>query len=347
MLGWIVLGGVILCLAGERAFRWYVQPKIADIFENVPPFNVIPSEPDPLADVVSFTTSDGLTLSGSLLNANVAESPGLVLFMPELHGRHWSARRYCESLVNAGYVVFAFDFRNQGDSAAMAGYQPIHWMTEYEMTDVAAAMEFIETDPRLSTLPIIAFGVSRGGVAALLAGGRYPRIQAVIADSAFGTMSMIRFFVDRFVSHVIPSWVYRLLPGWHVEITLRNAVALSEMRRNVRYVHLEHEVGGLDAASVLLISGGRDSYVTPAIAERLRDIVGRDANLWIADGAKHNMSRATCPRAYDRHVLEHAAARIAASDLRSGSSDFGSSGSKPLTSDERLAGTVLHRQTSM
>ena len=306
ILGWLVVAGIVTFLIGERAFRWYVQPKIADIFENVPPFNVLPCEPSPDAQAVSFVTADGLTLTGSLLNADRSNARGLVLFMPELHGRHWMSRRYCEALLNEGLVVFSFDFRSQGDSDPQPGYQPIHWMTEFEMTDVAAAMEFIEADARLNTLPIMAFGVSRGGVAALLAGCRYPRIRAVIADSAFGTMSMIRFFVDRFVRHVIPGWVFRLLPMWHVEVTLKNAVALSEVRRGVKYVHLEQEAAGLESSSVLLISGSRDSYVTPEIAERLREIVGHSSELWIADGAKHNLSRATRPEEYDRRILSHA-----------------------------------------
>jgi pimeloyl-ACP methyl ester carboxylesterase len=188
----------------------------------------------------------------------------------------------------------------------MPGYSPIHWITEYEMTDIAAALEQIESDPRLGNLPIIAFGVSRGGAAALLAGCRYPRIRSVIADSAFGTMSMIRFFVDRFVQHVIPLWLFRILPAWHVSLTLRQAVAMSEASRHCTYAHLESEVRGLESENVLLISGSKDSYVTPEIAARLHAIVGPQAELWIAEGAKHNMSRFILPDEYDRRVLAHA-----------------------------------------
>jgi uncharacterized protein len=309
-LAGLIVGVACTFLIGERVFRRIVTPQIADIFENVPPFNVVPVPPAPDAVRVTFPTADGLQLTGSLLNAGRKEAPGLVLFLPELRGTHWMASRYCETLLERGFVVFSFDFRNQGESESCGSYAPIHWLTEFEMKDVAAAMEFIESDSRLSTLPLVAFGVSRGGVAALLTGCRYPRIRAVICDSGFGTMSMIRFFVDRFVRHVIPQWVYRLLPAWHVEVTLKQAVQLSENRRNVQYVHLEDEVAGLDSSSVLLISGGRDSYVTPEIAGRLRDIVGPAAELWIADGAKHNMSRATRQMEYDQRVLRHVESRL-------------------------------------
>jgi pimeloyl-ACP methyl ester carboxylesterase len=306
IIGCIIAGFILTVLAGEVAFRRFVTPKIQAIFENVPPFNVLPEAPNPAARTFRIRTADGVELQCSLLNENAEDPPGLVLFLPELHGSHWMARRYCHTLIENGFVVLGLDFRNQGDSDSMPGYRPIHWMTEFEMSDVEAALEYVAEDHRLSNLPIVVFGVSRGGVAALLAGCRYPRIRGVIADSAFGTMAMIRFYVDRFVQHVIPKWLFLLLPDWHIDITLRQSVQMSEAARGCRYVHLEDEAAGLESANVLLISGARDSYVTPVIAARLRDLVGKPAELWIAPGAKHNMSRNIQPEEYDRRVLVHA-----------------------------------------
>lgn len=338
-VGWIILGSFAAFFVTERGFRRYVVPKIREIFENVPPFNVVSEPEDPSAERIAFQTTDGVTLRGSLLNSDAATPQGLVLFLPELRGNHWMSRRYCQSLLRQGFAILGFDFRNQGSSDAQEGYSPIHWMTEYEMRDVDAALQFIESDERLSTLPIVAFGVSRGGVAALLAGCRYPRIRCVIADSAFGTMAMIRFFVDRFVQHVIPEWVFRLLPKWHVERTLREAVTLSERRRNCEYVHLEKEASGLDASTVLLISGGRDSYVTPAIASHLREIVGSSAELWIAPGAKHNMSRSVQPDEYDQRVVSHVnrCLGMAGKNSSAGDSQVSKSDSSQESSSDNLA----------
>jgi len=312
---YLVIGIVACILLLDRGFRSYVSPQIRDIFENVPPFNVNVEPENAAARRVEFTTADGIQLRGSLLNADLKDVAGLVLFFPELHGNHWMAQRYCEAFIKERFAVLSFDFRNQGQSDSMKGYSPIHWMTEFEMADVEAALEFVESDPELASLPIVAFGISRGGVAALLAGCRYPRIRAVIADSAFGTMAMIRFFVDRFVKHVIPEWFYFLLPKWHVNMTLRQAVRLSEKGRQCRYCHLEHDVNGLESGSVLLISGGRDSYVTPEIAQRLRGVIGLKAELWIVPGAKHNMSRAMMTEEYDRRILAHAKKWLAAESV--------------------------------
>jgi pimeloyl-ACP methyl ester carboxylesterase len=302
---WISLLAMVALIACEQAFRRYVTPRIVDIFENVPPFNVVIEKPHPNDELLEIPVADGVTLQGSLLNADRKDAKGLVLFLPELRGNHWMARRYCDALIRDGYLVMAVDFRSQGESDLMPGYVPIHWITEYEMADVDAMLGFIESRPVLNTLPMIVFGVSRGGVAALVAACRYPRIRGVIADSAFGTMSMTKYFVDRFVSYVIPQWVYRFLPAWHVDQTLRNAIQESEKRRSCKYVHLEREQETLESSSVLLISGGCDSYVTPEIAARLQSIIGKHCQLWIAPGAKHNMSRSVCTEEYDRRILNH------------------------------------------
>jgi pimeloyl-ACP methyl ester carboxylesterase len=81
---------------------------------------------------------------------------------------------------------------------------------------------------------------------------------------------------------------------------------LSENRRTLHAMCIsKFESHALDSSRVLLISGGRDSYVTPAIAERLRSTIGENCRLWIAPAAKHNMSRSVCREEYDRRILQH------------------------------------------
>ena len=302
---WMSLLGIAAVAACDQAFRRYVTPRICEIFENVPPFNVVTENAVDTAETLSIITADGVNLKGCLINGHLRHAKGLVLFLPELRGNHWMAKRYCAALIDQGYMVLSVDFRSQGESASQPGYSPIHWVTEFEMMDVDAMMHFIQSRTELKSLPLVAYGVSRGGVAALIAARRYSGVSGVIADSAFGTMSMTKYFVDRFVTYVIPQWVYRLLPAWHVDLTLRNGMQLSERRRHCKYVHLERERASLDSQTVLLISGGRDSYVTPEIARRLQSIVGQHCQLWIAPGAKHNMSRNVCTEDYDRKVVAH------------------------------------------
>ncbi|MFM7056748.1 MAG: alpha/beta hydrolase [Planctomycetota bacterium] len=302
-----ILTAVILVAIADALIQRVLVPKICDRFEQPPAFNVVPGVPVPGALPVSFKAADGLELHGSLFNSELPDPLGLVLFLPEHRGNHWTAPRYCQALIDQGYVVLAFDFRNQGESESLPGYSPSHWMTEYEMQDVAAAMEFIGSHHILSTLPIVTFGVSRGGVAALLAACRYHRIRGVIADSAFGTITTLRFFADRFAGLFVPQKLFRFFPEWHISATLRRVMALSERRRNCHYVHLEDEVRHLESRSVLLISGSADSYISSEVARRLQKLAGSGTQLWIARGAGHNNARLRLTEEYDRRVRSHAA----------------------------------------
>lgn len=304
LIVWLLVGLGLTAVILDWCLRRYAMHKIADIFENVPPFNVVAESEIPAVRPLSVTTSDGIRLSGGLHWPDTPCPHGLVLFFHELSGNHWMARRYCEALLANGFAILAFDFRNQGGSESQPGYLPIHWITDFEMTDVASVLEYVEADPELSTMPLLAYGVSRGGVAALLAGSRYPRIRAVIADSAFGTRPMARHFVDRFVRYVIPGWLYNALPEWHVRLALKQGLQLSESRRKCRYVHLENEAAGLSETPVLLISGKRDSYVTPNVARQLHELIGPSSELWIVDHAKHNMARMTATEEYDQRIVE-------------------------------------------
>jgi len=298
----------ILCLfvIGDNLYRRFAAQRIRSIFENVPPFGVVPAELSPHARLLSIQTSDGLSLSGSLHPPFSGKAPrGLVIFCPELNGNHWMATHYCHSLLQNGFAVLSFDFRNQGDSECQEDYSPIHWITEYEMNDVAAVLEFIESDEILSTLPLAAFGVSRGGVAALAAACRYPRIRAVMADSSFGTLAMTRHFVQRFGRLIVPEWWFRILPKWHIDITLKQGMVYSEQARGCQYVHLEQEVVHLDDTPVKLISGKRDSYVSPVVATALANMFGGEDILWVVNRAKHNMARSVAEADYDEYVAGH------------------------------------------
>lgn len=303
----LVVGAVLVWVLDELLLNPWLTGKIVDRFEKMPTFRVPEVAADSAAECVQFRTSDGLQLSGALWNAHQVDAPGLVLFFPEMTGSCWLASEYCQAMIRNGYVVFSLDFRGHGGSDCQPGYSPLHWLSEFEMLDVAAALEFVESHPRLSTLPILAFGVSRGGVAALTAGGRYPRIRGVIADSAFGTLDTMRFFADRFVDLFLPRWLYRLVPEWHVRRTIRRAIAGSEQQRGCSYVQLEAEVQGLEADRTLLISGAADTYITPHISAALVRLLGDAVRAWNVIGARHNQARWTEPQTYDRLILRHAA----------------------------------------
>ncbi|MEO2012928.1 MAG: alpha/beta fold hydrolase [Fuerstiella sp.] len=285
-------------------YHQYASKRIQGILESVMPIGATVSQPDQTATLLSIPTSDGLKLSGSLYYP-ATESPGLVVFLPELNSDHWTAVTYARALMSAGFAVLSFDFRGQGNSDSQDGYEPSHWITEFELTDIESVLAFIRDDPKLSQLPLGMMGVSRGGSAAMLAVCRYPQVAAVVTDSGFTTMEMIHSFLNKFSRVIIPDWIFSRLPNWHVNKTLRTSLTRSEKARACRYVLLKSELATHTQQPVLLISGDRDSYVTPAVTRTIAAALGQEDNVWIVNKAKHNRSRAKCPDEYDQRIVEH------------------------------------------
>jgi hypothetical protein len=54
-----------------------------------------------------------------------------------------------------------------------------------------------------------------------------------------------------------------------------------------------------------MVSGERDTYVIPEITRRLYRGTGRQAEeVWIVQGAKHNLARQVNPGEYNRRMVE-------------------------------------------
>ena len=306
-LMWIVVGMALAAIVADWGYRRYASSRIRELIDNVPPFGLITSAPIETADVFTIPTTDDLHLTASL-HSPAGPPCGLILFCPELHGSHWTVSNYCEGLITAGFAVLAFDFRNQGESEHLANYEPIHWSTEFELDDLNSVLKFIAGDDELNKLPLGAFGVSRGGSTALVAACRTQQIQSIVTDSAYDTMSLVQHFMHKFSRYVVPDWFFKRLPRWHVNWVLRQALRESESRRGrnreCRYLRLANEAHNFDQP-VLLISGKRDSYVTPDVTEKLAGILGQAHNTWIVPKAKHNKSRSMVQHEYDQRIVNH------------------------------------------
>ncbi|MGE3822008.1 MAG: alpha/beta hydrolase, partial [Isosphaeraceae bacterium] len=62
----------------------------------------------------------------------------------------------------------------------------------------------------------------------------------------------------------------------------------SERRLNCRYPDVEKAVARLSPRPWLMIHGGKDAYIAPAIVKELFDHAREPKELWIVPGAKHN-----------------------------------------------------------
>jgi uncharacterized protein len=314
-LGIVVLIDVII--------RSTYVPIALRVVETVPPFNVPAYSPVAEAEPIAFSNSDGMLLRGSIYRPHDRPLRGVILFCPELAGNHWSALSYAQGLVDAGFVLVSFDFRGQGESDPMPGYEPIHWVTDYEIQDVEAAVKYIDSHEELQHLPLGVMGISRGSGAALVAAGSFMHVRAVCCEGAYTAKLLIEYFTNRWSAVYLPAWAVKLCPQWHLRSTLALARLVSQWQRNCRYTRVESYLPRLRNCDVLLISGSRDNYVHSSIGRKLVSLIpSPTAELWIVDRAKHNRARVIGQHEYDQRLVNFFVRALcpASSDATSGDS---------------------------
>lgn len=298
-------------ILADVAYRLYAARGIRHLIENVPPFGVIEDRRDVPSEQVTIPIqgldADGLNIECQLaasLYKPQGQAKAIVVFCHELDGNRWTAMSYIEALVDSGIAVLSFDFCNHGDSTCLDDYTPIHWVTEVEVTDLQAAIQWVKSDERFRSLKLGLFGVSRGGCAALTVASTRSDIAAVATDSAYSTRSLIWSFTDRFSRHICPTWFFSRLPDWHVWQDINAAIRRSERKTGRRYHHLEDVVGNLRSA-VLMIAGSRDSYVTESVRDQLTKMLPANTESWLVPKAKHNRARSVATAEYDAKIVSH------------------------------------------
>jgi uncharacterized protein len=280
---------------------WYV-PLIVRVFGETPWLraNLFPPAED--AEECPFPTSDGLVLRGSYLPTTAKRRLGVVLFCHELGGNRWGAVGYARALRSRGFDVFTFDFRNHGTSDRSPSYQATPWLTQYEIIDVQAAVDYLCSRPAGDPQGIGLFGVSRGGNAALCVAAGDPRVRAIVTDGAFPFDAMLRHYVRRFMKiYVHIPFVHDYLPDVCLISYCQWAKFLLSMRRHCRFVNVEQACRRV-SQPVFMIHGERDMYVPLNVAEALRCSLSGRSKLWIVPGVKHNGAISAMPEEYDRRV---------------------------------------------
>lgn len=300
---WIVPGIIAAVVVIEILVRLPIIFGVVKVFEQSPGFGVEPAAPRDDAELISFTSTNGITIRGSLYPGN-DQSKGVIIYCPETGGNHWMAMNYTIALRDAGYTVVSFDFRNQSDSDTMEDYESTHWPTEYEVNDALAAIDFVVNHDQLKSQPICMFGVSRGGTIALAAGARREEVKCVIGDGAFVINTLMQFFAVRWAELYVPRKWLVYVPNWHISSTLFFARMVSQIKRRVRYATLTSDLPKFRNRKVLLIAGKRDSYVKPEMTNDIARRAGDGSEIWIAPKAKHNMARTMNEAEYDRRLVD-------------------------------------------
>jgi pimeloyl-ACP methyl ester carboxylesterase len=285
-------------------------PTMMRVFEESPIFAPPDEAPDPSAENVRFQARAGVSLQGSWLPAKSADRRGTIIFCHEYLANRWSCRPYCNPLRDAGFDIFTFDFRNHGESESSPGYTPMHWASNFELTDVQAAVQYVTQRAGRASPWIGLVGVSRGGSSAILAAAREPSVRAVATDGAFPTnLTQLAYMLRWAKIYIGEGLLYRLTPDWYYSLLCGIARMVGARRHGCRFMRVSRAIRRISPRPLLMIHGAKDNYVVPEIAEQLFAYAGQPKELWIVPNARHNGAVETAAEQYSRRLVEFFTAR--------------------------------------
>lgn len=239
---------------------------------------------------VEFTTSDGVRISGWLLESRDKQTT--IVYS---HGLFRSRRELMERAIELwklGYGALLYDSRNHGASGearVSVGYN--------ERLDAQAAARFLREELG-SRDRIVLFGISMGAAAALLATAETSEVAAVISDSSFLS------FKDTAAHHIN---VFLRLPAFPLANLVRFYV---ERRAGFDGENLDplKAVKAIGDRPQMFIAGAHDKRMPPAIARSLYEASQATVrDLLIVDGAGsdiHGHAYQADPKTYITRVAQ-------------------------------------------
>jgi pimeloyl-ACP methyl ester carboxylesterase len=282
--------------------RKYV-PVVERIFQEKPLFVIPRGQPLAEGEVVRFPTTGALTLNGCYLKAN-GRRRGVILFGLEFGSTCWSCWSYVEHLVAAGYDVFAFESRNQGESDSLQGYEPLQWVTSYEEEDAKAALEYLKARPDADSRGIGLFGISKGAGAGLAAAVDDPYVRCFVTDGVFAAYTTLVPYMRNWIRIYNSSYfIQQVIPLWYYGAVGLKALKRIQRRRQCQFVHLDRLVGKLAGRPLLMIHGESDTYIKPDMARALFEEARGSKEFWLVEGAKHNGALHSAGPEYRERVL--------------------------------------------
>ena len=256
---------------------------------------------------VTFKTRDGVRLSGVLIPARGRGGSwplGTMVFSHEFGSDKNSCMKYAGFLLDAGFRIFAFDYRNHGESDCMDDYEPRHWFTDHEVGDLEAALDYLSGRDDVRPDRIGLFGISRGASVSLCVASRNPSVFVVVSDSAFSTYRTLIDYERKWVSIFAKMrCVYRRLPMFVYTTLGKCAMFVSRVRLGATFPSVERALPECKCP-VLFVHGRRDTYIDWQQAVYLAELAGGPCRTWIVPEAKHNHSRFVEPGEYEKTVTD-------------------------------------------
>ncbi len=296
----------LFVLACYLYYRRYYVHVITRIFQEKPLFVIPRGERNEIAEDVSIPTENGRSIRGCYFKTLQSERRGVILFGLEFGSDRWSCQSYCEQLLANGYDVFAYEPRNQGESDKDPNYEPLQWVTDRDLVDARAALNYLHSRPDADPYGVGIFGVSKGGSLGLLLAAEDRKVRCVATDGAFATYTTMVPFIRKWVSIYIKrrDWLRKRIPDWFYGLLGNAALSEVQSQRHVEFVSIEKAVRKM-RQPWFAIHGAGDTYIKPEMAETLVGMARRSTakELWMVDGAKHNMALHLAGETYHEKLI--------------------------------------------
>lgn len=186
-------------------------------------------------------------------------------------------------LVQQGYGVLQVDSRSCAKPAALVS------LGNDEVRDAAAGLAFLENQPEVRQIGV--FGFSMGGVTAIRAAARHPKIAAVVAEGGYFNLGddfvepdSPQPLLQRIFLYSIASmyWLHTGVNPWQVS-PIDDLPLISP--RPVFLIYGEHEAG----------SGRAEAQFMAAQEPK---------KLWIVAGGTHGTNHLAAPEEYSQRIIE-------------------------------------------
>ena len=241
------------------------------------------------AEPVSFPGRDGTPLAGWFIPAPGASTlaPAIVL----AHG--WARSRaellpHADFLHRAGYAVLSFDFRHRGESGGDAVTMGLK-----ERSDLLGALDYLCARSEVDPARIGAFGMSVGGVVALLVAADDQRLRALTVEAPFADRDAI---MVRALRH------YYRLPSFPIA-DLAKAVIEWRIGGSLDPVQPGRVAGRISPRPLLVIADERDAVIGVEQSQQLFEAAAEPKRFWLVPGADHARGWQAAPAEYERSVL--------------------------------------------
>ena len=237
---------------------------------------------------VHFRSLDGVPLVGWFVPSGRPRSATVILLEGYGQGRA-AMLPQAAYLHHAGYNTLLFDYRGTGQSGGSAFTFGIK-----EPLDVRGAVNYLLTRTDVDPDRIAVQGVSIGAVIGILAMAQDPHIHAVVAESAFPSLTdMIQADFSRYTR--LPLHPFGVMAIWVMEHRLGG---------NVNGVSPIVAVGKMQQRPLFIIDDLQDKLLPADSGEQLYAAATGPKELWLVKDTAHASGFFAWPQAYADRVLQ-------------------------------------------